>query len=133
MAKINLAGDSIVITSAVKTEDIQTIEKYNPAALTLKEKNEDGKLEEVFRVGTGKGGINKYGVTFCGTSRDGNGLATLTIPFAGSTDPDTAKDQIADTYGVAIANLNKVEAAIPAALAEIKKAKKAVVDAITVG
>ena len=35
MAKIVIAGDAVVITSALKLEDIKTIAKYNPKALTL--------------------------------------------------------------------------------------------------
>lgn len=134
MSKITLNGDAVVITSALKAADIEVAQKYNPNALSVFEKNEDDKLEAVFTVGVGaNGGVNKYGITFSGTSRDGNGFATLTLPFTGSNDPATAKDQIADKYGVAIAQLNKVEATLPTALKEIAAAKKAVVDAITVG
>lgn len=134
MSKITLNGDAVVITSALKAADIEVAQKYNPKALSVFEKNEDDKLEEVFTVGVGtNGGVNKYGITFNGVSRDGNGFATLTLPFNGSSDPATAKDQIADKYGFAIAQLNKVEAGLPAALKEIAAAKKAVVDAITVG
>ena len=33
MAKIVIAGDAIVVTSALKLEDIRTIEKYRPKEL----------------------------------------------------------------------------------------------------
>lgn len=134
MSKITLNGDAVVITSALKVSDIATAAKYNPQALSLREKNEDGKFEEVFRISVGEnGGVSRYGITFSGTSRDGKGFATVTLPFTGSDDPKAAKDEIADAYGVAIAQLNKIEAALPAALDEIAAAKKLVVDAITVG
>ena len=42
MAKIVIAGDAVVVTSAMKLEDIKTIEKYRPKELVLKG-GEDGK------------------------------------------------------------------------------------------
>ena len=50
MAKIVIAGDAVVVTSAMKLEDIKTIEKYRPKELVLKG-GEDGK-EPIFGVGT---------------------------------------------------------------------------------
>ena len=41
MAKITIAGDAAVVTSAMKLEDIKTIEKYRPKELVLKG-GEDG-------------------------------------------------------------------------------------------
>lgn len=35
MAKITIAGDAVVITSSLKLDDIKTIAKYRPKALTL--------------------------------------------------------------------------------------------------
>ena len=134
MAKMNLVGDALVITSALKTAEIATLSKYQPKALSVFETADDGQTKvEAFRVSVGNGGVNDYGITFNGTSRDGNGFATLTIKFGGSDNPETAKKEIAAQYGGAIAYLNKVEAAAPAALKAVKEAEKAVVDAITVG
>ena len=61
MAKIVIAGDAIVVTSALKLEDIRAIEKYRPNELVLKG-GEDGK-EPIFAVGTtaGAGNINAVG------------------------------------------------------------------------
>ena len=61
MAKIVIAGDAVVVTSAMKLEDIKTIEKYRPKELVLKG-GEDGK-EPIFGVGTthGAGNINAVG------------------------------------------------------------------------
>lgn len=53
MAKIVIAGDAVVVTSAMKLEDIKTIEKYRPKELVLKG-GEDGK-EPIFGVGTTHG------------------------------------------------------------------------------
>lgn len=134
MAKINLTGDAVVITSTLKTTEIESLMKYAPKALAAFETDEDNKAKEVFRVAVSpNGGINNYGVAFSGTSRDGNGFATLTIPFSGSANAEEAKKQIAEKYGQAIAYLNGIEAAAPAALKKVKDAEKAIVDAITVG
>ena len=61
MAKIIIAGDAIVVKSDEKLEDIKTLEKYMPKALSLFEE-EDGKKSEVFRVGStnGQGSINQF-------------------------------------------------------------------------
>lgn len=133
--KINVIGNAVILTSALKTSEIETLKKYSPKALSVFEVGDDGTTKtEVFRVSTGsKGGVNDYGLTFDGTARDGSGLATLTIPFTGATDPDAVKKQIADQYGAAVAYVNRIEAAAPAALKAVKEAEKAVVDAITVG
>jgi len=135
MAKINLTGDALVITSTLKAADLQTVEKYAPTALVVREKDEDsGKMIPVFKVTTGSAGsISAYGVCFSGESRDGNGFATLTIPFTGSKDAATAKAEIADKYGAALAQLNKVEAALPDALKKIAADRDKVVAAIVVG
>ena len=48
MAKIVIAGDAVIVTSTMKLEDIKTIAKYRPKALTLMG-GEDGK-EPIFAV-----------------------------------------------------------------------------------
>jgi len=45
MAKITIAGSSIVITSSKTLDAIKTLEKYRPSALVLTEINDDGKKE----------------------------------------------------------------------------------------
>ena len=42
MAKITIAGDSIVITSSKTLAAIKDLEKYRPKALRLYERDEDG-------------------------------------------------------------------------------------------
>lgn len=65
MAKITIAGDSIVITSSKTLEAIKDLEKYRPKALRLYERDEDGSKTEVFRVASGSTGvINGNGAVF---------------------------------------------------------------------
>lgn len=134
MAKITLTGSALVITSAIKAEDLKTIEKYNPTALVLREKDEDsGKLTPVFKVATGNtASASAFGICFDGATRDAAGLATATFAFAGSQDAAEATAEIADKYGATIAKLNKVEATIPEVLKKVAADRKAVTDAITV-
>ena len=134
MAKISVMGDAVIIASAIKAEDIALIAKYRPKALALTEEN-NGVESVVFKIGltNGTGSVNKFGISFGGVARDGSGAATVTLPFSGSTDPEKVKDEVADEYGTAIANLNAIEAGLPAVLAEIAEAKAAVVAAIEVG
>lgn len=129
MAKITIAGDAVVITSSLKLDDLKKIEKYRPGALVLKG-GEDGK-EPIFVVGTGcKGSINAYGAEFNSATHDDEKLATITmaLPF-GAND---VKAAVADLVGAAILNLNKLEATLPAVLAEIDAETAAILDNITV-
>ena len=107
MAKIVIAGDAVVVTSAMKLEDIKTIEKYRPKELVLKG-GEDGK-EPIFGVGTthGAGSINAVGASFGSETRDDDKLACITLFLDGVT--GDVKDWVADRLGAAIINLNKLE------------------------
>lgn len=130
MAKIVIAGDAIVITSALKLEDIQTIEKYRPKALVLMG-GEDGK-EPVFAIGTtdGAGNINKVGASFGRISHDDGKFATITMVTDGVT--GDVREWVADCIGGAIINLNKLEEQLPPVLEEIAAQKAEVLSNITV-
>lgn len=135
MAKITIAGDAYVVTSSKTLESIQTLEKYRPNALKLFETNpENGKREAVFAVGTtaGQGSINAYGASFCSVAHDGSGLATITLPLPAVPAGGDVKKAVAEAVGVAIINLNKVEAQIDAALDSVRSEKNAVMETITV-
>jgi len=132
MAKITIAGDSVVITSSATLDQIKMLEKYNKKALSLVEKNEDGVKEELFRVGstTGVGSINAYGANFGSTTHDDARFATITMMIpAGTAD---AVGYVADKFGAAIIALNKVEAQFEAAIAAVAEQKAKVLASITV-
>ena len=126
MAKILVAGDAVIITSSRKLEEIKELEKYNPKALFLYEEDDDGKLQKVFRAGStsGTGVISKSGVFFAGEARDGSGLATITAQIPDGI--EDAKAWVADEFGYAVVQLNKVEAGIDAALAKVAADKAAI-------
>lgn len=133
MAKILIAGDVIVVTSSKKLEDIKTLEKYDPKALSLYEIDPVTNVKsETFKVGStdGKGSINKYGASFASESRDGSGFATITLPI-----PDGVKDVVAyasDEVGFSLMKLNEIEAGIDAALTEVATKKAAILENIEV-
>ena len=130
MAKITIAGEAVVITSALKREDIELLEKYRPDALILKG-GEDGK-KPIFRIATttGAGDINKYGASFGGETHDEAKLATITM-MSGVVGEDI-REAVAEKVGTAILNLNKLEATLPEVLDEISAEKAAILDNIQV-
>lgn len=117
MAKIIIAGDAMVVESAYTLEEIKTLEKYHPKALTLYD--EDGKTE-IFKVGTTQGGgnINTYGASFGSYSRNDvkKAVITMEIPYG----IDDAVGYVEESIGVSIIHLNKVEAQFAAALADVE-------------
>lgn len=132
MAKVIIAGDAVVVNSAIKFEDLKTLKKYRPGALTLKG-GEDGK-QPIFTISVrdgGTGGINENGATFGAATRDENKFATFTMCIEASNETDV-KALVVDEIGGYLANLNKLEATLPAVLDEIKAEREAVEAAITV-
>lgn len=117
--KVTVAGDAMVVTSAIKFDDLKTVEKYRPEALTLKG-GKDGK-EDIFKVGTtkGAGSINTYGVSFKESRGDGH-FAQITVMLPSV---DDVKEYISDKYGVAIINLGAIEESLPSVVAGINEEK----------
>lgn len=132
MAKLSILGNAVVITSAMKLEDIRTIEKYNKDALILKE-DVEGKKVPVFGVATGSAGeINQNGATFADATRDYDKFAQITLCTCAAGITGDVKEWAADKFGKAITRLNQLEATIPAVLEGIAADKAAVMANITV-
>ena len=132
MAKLSILGNAVVITSAIKFEDIRTIEKYKKDALALKE-DVEGKKVPVFGIATGsKGEINQNGATFANATRDDDKFAQITLCTCLDGITGDVKEWAADKFGVAISRLNQLEATIPAVLDGIAADKAAVMANITV-
>lgn len=127
MAKITIAGDALIISSAVKYEDLAKVAKYRPDALVLK----DAEGEPVFRVACGQySGVSEYGITFETATREG-GYACITL---GTYIPEgeDVKEFVADTIGAAIGNLEKIETTIPDILGEIDVQRTAMMSKIQI-
>lgn len=129
MAKITIAGDAVVVTSALKLEDIKTVEKYRPQALVLMEEE-----EPIFAICTtkGAGSINENGASFGRETHDANKFASITMIDIAGKSSEEIKEKVADELGSAIINLNKLEAALPAVLEEIAADKALVMSNITI-
>lgn len=130
MSKISVIGNVAVITSTMKLEDLKTIKKYRPGALTLM--GGENNKEPIFciDVGTGHGDANGYGACFTERTRDEHQLACITVPLTGVE--GDIKEYLADRFGEAITNLNALEAVLPGVLEQVKTQKAAVMAAINV-
>ena len=116
MAKVTIAGNSYVITSDIAMTDLETVKKYRPNALALVD--EESK-ETTFKVGIGgSSSANDFGVNFSGVTNDEKKLATATLTIP--ADVEDAKEFVLDKAGLALANLNKVEAGLNTALKDIR-------------
>lgn len=128
-ATATVLGNAFVVTSALKRDDLETIKKYRPAALTAYEKDEDGNKEPVFKIGLSKsnpGEISQMGAIF-GEVTDDEGHARLTISFTGNPE----KEEMIDRMGPAIIKLNKMEEDLAEVLGLIAADKEAAKNAIT--
>ena len=124
MARILIAGDAVVVESALTNGQLKMVEKYRPDSLAIK--NEDGEVE--FAVATApKGLVSSFGVSFCTCGKADNAKASVTMPLpAGTAD---AKAYVSDTYGPAVRKLAEIEAGYEAAKSAID-ADKAAIDAM---
>lgn len=130
MSKINVAGDAIVVTSALKLDDIKLVAKYRNKELTLMG-GEDNK-DPIFNVASceGAGSINTYGASFGSANADG--FAQLTMIVKDGFGEKNPAEYIADEIGGALAHLNALEAKLPKVVEEIKAERKAVMDSVSV-
>ncbi|MCL2052847.1 MAG: hypothetical protein FWG90_00175 [Oscillospiraceae bacterium] len=115
MAKVNIAGNSCVITSEISMADLETVKKYHPSALALYDPETK---ESTFKVGIGSNSVNDHGVSFGGTSNDEAKLTTATLSIP--SDVEDAKEYVLDKAGLAIANLNRIEESIDGELEAIR-------------
>lgn len=130
MAKTTVMGDAVVITSALKLEDLKDVAKYRKKSLVLKG-GEDGK-EPIFAIAVAKGdnagSIDANGAVF--GRADANGKAMIT--FIQDGDPDSIKARLADTLGGALINLNKLEEQLSGVISDIAADKARVLESINV-
>lgn len=131
MSKVTILGNAVVVSSSMKFDDLLTIKKYRPDALTLMGGKDNE--EPVFCVDVGDGmcgEINNFGAYFCNTTNDSEKKACITMCFADAG--ENIKEFVADQIGSAIMNLNKLEQLLPNVLEEIKAEKAAIMQNITI-
>ena len=127
MAKVTIAGNSYVITSAVSMADLETVKKYRSSALAI---TDPETKETLFRVGIGTSSLNDYGISFGGVSNDDKKLATATLPIP--ADVEDAKAYVLEKAGLALVNLEKVEGEIAETLGDIATERDSIAESITV-
>lgn len=118
---VSIIGSVAVIESALTPEQIRSVEKYRPDALTVVDKDDN----PVFRMGTTnsqEGAINKFGASF-GTATSVNGNATITIPWDNG---DDAISRFVDKYGGALNFIKKLEENVLSQLEDIAEENNAV-------
>lgn len=116
--KVTISGDQIAIVSAVTMEELQTLSKYNPAALTLVDK--DGNTVYMVKGIPGEyGSINGKGLVYNAQTRPEDGeQAKAALYIIDPKLPKTAaeaKAYVADKYGPALELAAEVEKGIPEA------------------
>ena len=117
-ADATVVGSALVVTSALKREDLETVKKYRPKALTLYEKVDDRK-EPVFAImlGKGTGSIDRNGAIY-GETVDAAGKAQITVMLK-----DVDANVVKDDFGPALLKLAKLEATLTDAMEEIAAEK----------
>ena len=130
MAKMNIAGNALVVTSGMTLEQLNMVKKYRPGALKLM--GGEKKDQEIFCIDTytGNGGISAYGACFGSVTHDDEKKACITIVLEGVK--GDIKEYVADTYGEAYTHLCELEATLPGVIEEITTQKSAIMAAITV-
>ena len=116
---IKIVEDACILTSQLKFEDIKKVEKVCPKALALYTTNEEGDLEELFKVGTGKNAIvSNYGIVFAKANK--KGYATVTTVFPGNV--TDKKQWVLDNYAKVLFMLKDVEKNVTDELERINNA-----------
>lgn len=127
MASITIAGSCFVVTSEITMADLELVKKHRPKALKIVD--EETK-EELFAVGIGSNSLSDYGISFGCVSNDELKLASVTMPIP--SDVEDVKVYVAEKAGVAVVNLNRIEAGIDEVLEEIQAEHKKVTDSIKI-
>lgn len=103
MANIKVIGDAMIVTSAIKMEDIKLLQRLDPDSLVARDKDD----EPVYAVFTGNSGfMENTGIRFTGTDR--NGFATTTILLPSATQ-NQREEFIKENYAMAITALQAME------------------------
>lgn len=134
-ATVNVNGAAIVVTSSLPYEVLCHVQKFRPNALALYEGDGQNR-RRVFKVELDKSGdtngeLNDNKALFS-TTKNNEGLATITMLF----DPEDAAGDLTsfihDTMGAGVLRLNKVEAQCRDIMPEIEQEKAAVAACINI-
>lgn len=130
--KTTILGSACVITSSVKFDDLKTLAKYKPNALTVWEKDEDGVKTPVFMAAVKEGfegTVGENGAIFGKASPEGYAQITMLVNAPKGAD---LKEFVAEQCGTGLLKLAKWEETVPAVIDALNADKAAVLDAIEV-
>lgn len=112
---LKIVGQSLVVTSSLKTDTIKKAEKLVPKSLVLMQGEGEDK-EQVCKLGIAyDSGVSKAGLNFSSTSADGLAQATILLP---NVKADERKGWVEDNYGMTFVYAAQIEAQVEAALNE---------------
>ena len=127
MSKITLNATTFDLISALSLDDIKLLEKQNPDALAIKDK--DGDIQFVVKTGGAMGSISQYGIVFANKTRDGKAVLTYTLDT--NKPADEQLNEIFDRVGAAKAKLDEIEATAATAVQNEKDRKAAFIRELT--
>ena len=127
MSKITLNATTFDLISALSLDDIKLLEKQNPDALAIKDK--DGDIQFVVKTGNELGSISQYGIVFANKTRDGKAVLTYTLDT--NKPADEQLNEIFDKVGAAKAKLDEIEATAATAVQNEKDRKAAFIRELT--
>lgn len=110
---VKILGTSATITSSLKFEELEKLEQFTPAELTLKDEDK----KPIFRITVGPPSVNQNGVQFNNYNSEGFAQCTVKLPIA--LMEDKRREFFQEQYGIALFNLGKLEASLEEKLAEL--------------
>ena len=110
---IKVLGTSFTLTSSLKKDDIEKLQKYQPAGLKMV----DAETKDVvFAIASSsKASINNVGVSFNAKNEDGFAQASFDIP----ADVTDKEKYIVDNFGLAMLKLGEIEEFAAAQLTDL--------------
>ena len=129
--KTTVNAHAIVFKSDAKLEDLMLLKKYDRDALCLYGGKDNKEVVFMVDIGRGVGSLNCNGAIFADTTNDAEGKATITVVIPEAV--EKVKEYVADTYGEAILNLKKLEAAIPEKVKAVMDQRAEILEDIQVG
>ena len=126
--KLTKSYQNVTLESTITKDQLKKIQTHCPDALVLKDENK----KPIFAIETGMPGcITNGGVRFDNATAAGNLFVTICDKDM-PVESDKAKTYLADTFGIILAKLSRVEAQTTAALAAMATEINAVADSIAV-
>ena len=105
MSQVKIMGESAVLTSTLKREEIELLQKLSPNQLVFLD--EDTK-DPIFAIGIAKvGSISENGVLF--NNHNNDGFATATILLPDGIEIEKRAEWVSEHFEKGINGLNEVE------------------------